>query len=314
MPGATSSTTTSSKDRPTTSTTTSSENRDADHASIELQPVHDWSKDPTLAETSTLHAECPAYVEMVKRAYALASENGFDAIEKADIIRRSGPDNAGRPVFMFFPNRLPKKHHAEIDLDRFTLYGIWLMHKVVMVQGQDFTVLWCCGYDGDSRVGLNWFRKTYWSMPYEYHKKVQSICVVHPDLAARFIQFALSYMVKVEFWDKVNWADRLEFLDQDIPVALIKTLPDQVKRWDKRMDEELYARADEMTRNPHKYGGGLGGGHGGFGHHSHHSHGIFGNMFGGGFGNSFGSSVRRDHSLLIISARFTYDGGHFFHR
>jgi hypothetical protein len=24
--------------------------------------------------------------------------------------------------------------------------------------------------------------------------------------------------------------------------------------------------------------------------------------------------VRRDHSLLMISARFTYDGGHFFHR
>lgn len=205
----------------------------ADDARVDLQPLPD---DPTLADDGALMAECPAYVELARRAAALQADGQFSELAALDVIRRTGPDNQGRPVFMFFPSRLP----AGVDLEHVTAFGISLMHDLVARRGKEYTVVWVCNNEVESRLSLGWFRSTYWRTPYAYHKQMRSLCIVHPSVRVRLTLFALSYLTKHSFWEKINYADRLEFLDESVPVALIRSLPQEYKAYDKRLDAEMY--------------------------------------------------------------------------
>ena len=87
--------------------------------------------------------------------------------------------------------------------------------------------------------------------------------------------FALSYLQSRRFcfWEKIDFTDRLEFLDAFVPIALIKSLPDDVKDYDRQLDREMYdGSALKELHSMHDFGrmashagmglGGLGGGEG----------------------------------------------------
>jgi hypothetical protein len=130
------------------------------------------------------------------------------------------------------------------------------------------TVLWLCNNrDTPSSLPLSWWRRTYWSVPYCFHERLHCLAVVHPSLQVRAVLFALSYLPRHSFWEKLDYADRLEFLDSHVPIELVKTLPAEVKQHDKDLDKEMYASVqgprgpDGMPANmwaSSALGGGLG--------------------------------------------------------
>ena len=191
------------------------------------------------------------------RRAALAAAEGFADVEHLDVFRCTGPDKEGRPVFMFIPSHLP----ADADLERVTLYAFSKMHQTIIVEKRDYTALWLCNNgDDSSQLTLRWFWRTFWETPYEYHERLATFCVVHPSLLVRTRMFFLSYVTR-SFWEKLDYCDRLEFLDSYVPVALIKTVPDEVKEYDRLLDRDMYSRSDGDLAKLHGMGGigGMGG-------------------------------------------------------
>jgi hypothetical protein len=196
--------------------------------------------DPTLVAGGQIHTECPEYCELANRALAIKHGDGFADIVKLDVFRLTGPDNWGRPVFLFIPEHLPD-WNTEAVVERFSMYVVSVIHDVVVRQEKDYTIIWCCNNSGDRPLKYRWWKRIWNSMPYQYHEHLQSLCIVHPSLSVRMMVFALSYLpTKHDFWNKINFADRLEFLDQDVPVALIKKMPKHIKEYDKELDREMY--------------------------------------------------------------------------
>ena len=127
-------------------------------------------------------------------------------------------------------------------LERATLCVFAKLHQLVVVEQREFIVLWICNNrDTPSPLPLSWWRQTYWSVPYIYHERLQTLCVVHPSIAVRAKLFLLSYLPRHSFWEKLDYADRLEFLDAHVPLAVVKSLPQEVKEHDKDLDREMYA-------------------------------------------------------------------------
>jgi len=202
--------------------------------------------DPSLAPDGTLARECPRYVEMVRRARALASGEGFADIEALDVFRIAPwPDKSGRPVVIFLPAHLPDGDERLLELA--TLFVFSKMHQLVCVEEKEFTALWLCNNrETPSPLYLRWWRRIYWATPYVYHQRLSTLAVVHPSVSVRVCLFALSYVPRVSFWEKLDYMDRIEFLDQHVPVALIKSLPQEVKDHDKELDREMY----DSVQNP----------------------------------------------------------------
>jgi len=98
-------------------------------------------------------------------------------------------------------------------------------------------------------------------MPYCYHDRLASLCLVHPSLTVRAALFVLSYLPRVSFWDKLNYCDRLEFLDDAVPVSLIKMMPQRYKDYDKALDKEMYEASSKLGAGASM--GGMGSGMGG---------------------------------------------------
>lgn len=152
----------------------------------------------------------------------------------------TGPDNGGRPVFMFLPAHLT----ADADLERVTMYALLHLYELVVRKAQAYTVIWLCNNDEDapSRLSLRWFFSTYRATPYALHEHLHTLCLVHPSMLVRAKLLALSYLpARYKFWERLDYADRLEFLDAHVPVPLIKTVPQHVKDYDKNLDAEMYA-------------------------------------------------------------------------
>lgn len=229
-------------------------------------PLRDVPADPTL--DGALATECPRYVELVRKGLAIKHGAGFGDVEALDAFRLTGPDSDGRDVFMFIPSHVPEGS-AEDLVEQITLHALVAMHEAVIKQQRPFTVVWLCNNgEAESQLSLSWFRRTYYSVPFEYHQRMAALCLVHPSLKVKSILFLLSYLPRHDFWYKLNFADRLEFLDANVPVALIKTVPDAFKAYDKQLDREMYESVDrlaETTAACGMGGMGLGAGMGGLG-------------------------------------------------
>ena len=219
----------------------SSAARDTAEASNVVFQLPDSPDDPTLADGGDLHTECPAYVELMREALKVSAREGFGDVEALDAFRLTGPDLEGRRVFMFIPGNIPENEHTQEIIERLTLYVLSLVHDVVVVKKESYTAIWLCNNQSDSRLTYRWFRRTYNSVPYVYHERLAVLCIVHPSLRVRLILFLLSYLPRHSFWEKINYADRLEFLDDTVPVALIKTLPKAYKEYDKELDVQMYS-------------------------------------------------------------------------
>lgn len=237
--------------------------------------VADVQLDTSLGPNGTLARECPRYVELMSRALAIKSGEGFAdvralapercacnhahahaplpaQIEALDLFRVPKiRDNGGRAVFVFLPAHLPEDDDEV--LERATLYAFACMHQLVAVERREYTALWLCNNrETPSALSHRWFLRVYHATPYCYQTQLKTLAVVHPTVSVRVKLFALSYLhsaclTRHQFWEKLDFCDRLEFLDQLVPIKLIKTLPQEVKDHDKHLDATMY---DEL-QNPH---------------------------------------------------------------
>lgn len=176
---------------------------DGTSAVVELRPAADASVD-------SLAAEYPEYVDTYKRALTLAAENGFRDLERLGIVRAGGLDKDGRDVYLFYPQALQE----DTDLELVTMLALHLMHGTVVRQSRPYTVVWVCNNQQDSRLSFWWFRRTYRMLPQAYKKQMRQLCVVHPGVQVRIQLYLLSFVVSASFWEKLFYADRIEFLDE----------------------------------------------------------------------------------------------------
>jgi len=133
-------------------------------------------------------------------------------VRKLDAIRRCArPDVAGRPVYVFLPGHVPRG----FDLERLLMHAILVMHDEV-VNGAPFSAVWVChNTDEDAqRLPWTWVRYVYRLLPPAYHAGAKAIGLAHPSLGVRAVMLGLSYVLSTPFWDKLVFADRVEFLDE----------------------------------------------------------------------------------------------------
>ena len=161
-----------------------------------------------------------------------------------DVVRLAGPDKQGRPVFLFNPANLSRG----VDLDRVTMFCLTLMHEPVLVQGKGYGCVWLCNNLCDSQLGFLFFRRTYKMLPRAYRKNMLWLRIVHPAVQVRLILFGLSYLLTDAFWDKFDYADRIEFLDEVVDIPSLR-IPKEYFDYDRMLDEEARHMADPS--NPH---------------------------------------------------------------
>ena len=224
---------------------------------VELQITE--PPDPVLDELASTH---PTYAALCRQAKILKSTTGLHDIEAMDVVRLAGPDKQGRPVFLFNPASLSRG----VDLDRVTMFCLTLMHELVVVQGKGYGCVWLCNNLYDSQLGFLFFRRTYKMLPRAYRKNMLWLRIVHPAVQVRLILFGLSYLLADSFWDKFDYADRIEFLDEVVDIPSLR-IPKEYFDYDRMLDEEARHLADPS--NPHGIvnesimGGMMGGGTGG---------------------------------------------------
>ena len=225
----------------------SSTRADARSVELEVMPA------PTDASLDRLEADHAEYVRLCRRAAEIKVTMGFRDIQKMDVVRRAGRDKEGRPVFMFIPGNLERG----VDLERVTMFCLTLMHDVVVAQDKPFACVWLCNNLWPSKLGFLFFRRTYNMVPRPYRKNMQWLRIVHPATHVRLLLFALSYYVKESFWEKFDYCDRIEFLDEVVPLAQLK-LPQDYVDYDKLLEQEARQMSD--PDNPGSIGGMMGGG------------------------------------------------------
>ena len=206
---------------------------------VELQITE--PPDPVLNELASTH---PTYAALCRQAKILKSTTGLHDIEAMDVVRLAGPDKQGRPVFLFNPANLSRG----VDLDRVTMFCLTLMHEPVLVQGKGYGCVWLCNNLCDSQLGFLFFRRTYKMLPRAYRKNMLWLRIVHPAVQVRLILFGLSYLLTDAFWDKFDYADRIEFLDEVVDIPSLR-IPKEYFDYDRMLDEEARHMADPS--NPH---------------------------------------------------------------
>jgi len=195
--------------------------------------------DPILDELTA--AGYGTYAALCRKSAIATAENALTDIAEMDVVRRSGVDKQGRVVFTFFPGHLKEG----CDLERVTMYALQLMHQCVVCERKEYTAVWVCNNLLDSRLSFWWFRRTYKMLPHAYHKQMRCLCVVHPTIQVRVLLWLISYVVKHDIWNKLIFADRIEFLDEVLLDETIKGLPEAVIEYDKYLDKEMYAALDD---------------------------------------------------------------------
>jgi hypothetical protein len=206
---------------------------------VELQITE--PPDPVLNELASTH---PIYAALCRQAKILKSTTGLHDIEAMDVVRLAGPDKQGRPVFLFNPANLSRG----VDHDRVTMFCLNLMHEPVLVQGKGYGCVWLCNNLCDSQLGFLFFRRTYKMLPRAYRKNMLWLRIVHPAVQVRLILFGLSYLLTDSFWDKFDYADRIEFLDEVVDIPSLR-IPKEYFDYDRLLDEEARHMADPS--NPH---------------------------------------------------------------
>ena len=224
---------------------------------VELQITE--PTDPVLDELASTHA---AYAALCRQAKILKTTTGLHDIEVMDVVRLAGPDKQGRPVVLFNPANLSRG----VDLERVTMFCLTLMHEIVVVQGKAYGCVWLCNNLWDSQLGFRFFRRTYKMLPRAYRKNMHWLRIVHPPVQVRLLLFGLSYLLKDSFWEKFDYADRIEFLDEVVDIPSLR-IPKEYFDYDRMLDQEARHMADPS--NPHgvmnesTMGGMMGGGMGG---------------------------------------------------
>jgi len=260
---------------------------------VEIAPPRE---DAAIQRVRETHQE---YVRLYKQAKAIESESGFGDMKKLGAVRLAKkPDKHGRPIFVFTPGNLP----TGVDLERVVMYGILLMHDTVMRDNGEYTALWVCNNLESSQLGYFWFRRTYKMVPYEYRKNMRCLTLLHPGISVRLLLLLLSYMLKDTFWEKLEFAERIEFLDEVVEDPTSLGLQQDYYIYDRILDKEHKEMAERMEKEQMGAGGmGMGGMGMGMG-------GMMGGMMGMG-GMGMGASYSPSPSMMDDVGDLGKDGG-----
>lgn len=223
--------------------------------------------DPLLDDLAHSHQE---YVRLYKAALVAQRENALGAVEAVGAVQRAPiNDKEGRPIFLFYPSRLAAGEAEGVSLEQVMSHALLLMHSTVVTRDSAYTVVWVTNNLDPDRLGYFWFRSTYKMVPRAYHKNMRSLCIVHPSISTRLTLLMLSYMLSTTFWEKLVYADRIEFLDEVLDYKTVG-LPSDVIMYDKFLDKEMETQAAQMqagmgstwggTNSLNSFGGGFGAG------------------------------------------------------
>ena len=160
----------------------------------------------------------PDYVAIYKQAQLARARGDLHAVEAMDVLRECGLDTAGRAVFMFIPGNLnldaARDGKAAVTLELVTQFCVLKMHDWIVQDDKHYAIIWLCNNIHSSQLSYRFFRRTYKMVPYAFRKNMRSLSVVHPGIKVRMLLFLLSYITKTSFWEKLHYADRVEFLDE----------------------------------------------------------------------------------------------------
>ena len=191
----------------------------------------------------TLGSKHQEYTKIMTQLSQLQTLPEFQKIKDQNIVRcAKTKDRESRHVFLFFPQNVPDN----ADLRLIIAYAISIMHDIVALQDQHYSIVWVTDQLGPQRLGFFWLRHVYKMVPDAYHRNMRSLAVVHPTLKVRFSLFLLSYMLARSFWDKLYYADRVEFLDDLMDVDSLE-LPSEVFEYDRFLDQEMEFRAKQAS-------------------------------------------------------------------
>eukprot|EP00967_Tisochrysis_lutea_P134601 scaffold237886_cov33-Tisochrysis_lutea.AAC.1 len=199
--------------------------------------------DPLLDQLATSHKE---YVRLYRAGRVAQRENALGELERLGAVQRAPiNDKEGRPIFVFFPSRLAGGEEKGLTLEKVMSHALLLMHDTVVVQDKPYTVIWVTNNLEPDRLGYFWFRSTYKMVPRAYHKNMRSLCIVHPSISTRLMLLMLSYLLKTSFWEKLVYADRVEFLDEVMDYTALE-LPSDLLMYDRFLDKEMETQAAEL--------------------------------------------------------------------
>jgi hypothetical protein len=221
--------------------------------------------DPLLERLAPTNA---AYVSLVQRARTVQREadRRFDDVKALNVVQAQGKDKSGRPVFLFFPGHLP----AGFDVERVVMYAVLLMHPAVVERNEPYSAVWMTNNirEDAQSLGYRWFRRQYMMLPDAYRTNLHMVAIVHPTLSVsrppapaararstrprarrqvRLLLLALSYVIRFSFWEKLLYADRIEFLDELLEPSGLQ-LPQEVQDYDRFLDVQMAQTSTDLAQ------------------------------------------------------------------
>ena len=116
------------------------------------------------------------FEELVRRAML---DKSIDEYEINNCMYIAGSDRNGRPILVFIGKWFQSKNFST---EKAVLYLIKILHSVVS-KGQDYVVIYFhTKTTKDNVPSYAWIKDVYFTLGYDYKKRLKSFYVVHPTL------------------------------------------------------------------------------------------------------------------------------------
>eukprot|EP00929_Paragymnodinium_shiwhaense_P071143 TRINITY_DN36147_c0_g1_i1.p1 TRINITY_DN36147_c0_g1~~TRINITY_DN36147_c0_g1_i1.p1 ORF type:complete len:292 (+),score=51.45 TRINITY_DN36147_c0_g1_i1:83-877(+) len=147
----------------------------------------------------------------------------------------------GARVFVLAPRGPGGDLTYDVPMMDLLAYVLTVMHEAVVVNEEQYAVVWAQGSDHRLWPWQAWRFKQ--SLPDAYRDGLEAVYVVHPSWTVRGLRLALWPFASEEFWDYFECEERLEFLESRIDLKAVK-LPQDLYEYDKILDEQ----ADSLSK------------------------------------------------------------------
>ncbi|KAG2441543.1 hypothetical protein HXX76_003164 [Chlamydomonas incerta] len=164
-----------------------------------------------------------------------ASEDFSDLDQLGFLSVPGGRDKEGRQVVLVAAKHYPARM---LKTDRVFRY---LIHKLDAVVDEPYVVVWLHTASSywTNCPSLAWLWRTYERLPCKYRSNLARLYVVHCDLPLWGALAALGPLLSADFWRKIEWVSRVEFLWDHIPKKqLLPALPAYVAEHDALLEDQ----------------------------------------------------------------------------
>lgn len=181
--------------------------------------------------------------EHYREALASARSADLTEVEARDVCRvwHEGTDSDGCRVVVLTPSHLGSaswenafqlfiRESDEITKGRYRIVIVNSGHALTLV-----SVLWV-------------LRRARAVLPERFRRNLCALSVVHPDIFVRFLAYTLKPFMSYEFWDNIQFADRIEelVLDGTFDGDDISTLlPDSCRQFEVKLELDAVAMREQ---------------------------------------------------------------------